>query len=331
MIAERLACFRPAPRLDRRAPCFDNRRVSRSDSPLPFRSGYVAIVGPPNAGKSTLVNSWLQQSLAPVSARPQTTIRALLGILSLPSAQIIFVDTPGIHQPLHRLGETMVRSAHSSLRDADVALVVFDASRLPGVEEDLCLQSLAGESAPALFALNKIDLVPAAVLPSRLMAYQRRIGERWLFPVSAVDGGGMPELLEKLLERLPPGPLYFDSDSLTDAFERDIAADLIRAACLELLRDEVPYQVAVRIDAYLEPDADHARIEATLLTERESHKAIVIGKGGQMIKRIGMLARQRIEQMSGRQVFLGLRVKSLPGWRSNDRLLAELGYRSQRS
>jgi len=208
---------------------------------------------------------------------------------------------------------------------------VFDASRLPGPEEDLCLQSLAGESAPALFALNKIDLVPAAVLPSRLMAYQRRIGERWLLPVSAVDGGGMPELLEMLLERLPPGPLYFDSDSLTDAYERDIAADLIRAACLELLRDEVPYQVAVRIDAYLEPDADHARIEATLLTERESHKAIVIGKGGQMIKRIGMLARQRIEQMSGRQVFLGLRVKSLPGWRSNDCLLAELGYRSQRS
>ncbi len=305
--------------------------MSPLDSSQPFRSGYVAIVGPPNAGKSTLVNGWLRQALAPVSARPQTTIRSLLGILTLPSAQIIFVDTPGIHQPLHRLGETMVGAARSSLREADVALIVFDASRPPGPEEDLSLKPLTGESTPVLFALNKIDLVPAAGLPARLMAYQRRIGDHWLFPVSATDGRGMPELLESVLERLPAGPLYFDSDSLTDAYERDIAADLIRAACLELLRDEVPYQVAVRIDAYLEPDPDHARIEATLLTEKESHKAIVIGKGGQMIKRIGTLARQRIEQMSDRQVYLGLRVKSLPGWRSNDHLLRELGYRSERS
>ena len=305
--------------------------MSPLDSSQPFRSGYVAIVGPPNAGKSTLVNAWLRQALAPVSPRPQTTIRSLLGILTLPSAQIIFVDTPGIHQPLHRLGETMVGAARSSLREADVALIVFDASRPPGPEEDLCLKPLADESTPVLFALNKIELVPAAGLPSRLMAYQRRIGDHWLFPVSATEGRGMPELLESVLERLPAGPLYFDSDSLTDAYERDIAADLIRAACLELLRDEVPYQVAVRIDAYLEPDPDHARIEATLLTEKESHKAIVIGKGGQMIKRIGTLARKRIEQMSDRQVYLGLRVKSLPGWRSNDRLLRELGYRSERS
>lgn len=305
--------------------------MSIPDSPPSFRSGYVAIVGPPNAGKSTLVNRWLQQSLAPVSPRPQTTIRALLGILTLPTAQIIFVDTPGIHQPLHRLGETMVSSARASLREADVALIVFDAARPPGPEEDLCLAALASDSAPVIFALNKIDQVSAAGLPSRLMAYQRRIGERWLFPVSATDGRGVSELLQAILERLPAGPMYFDSDSLTDAYERDLAADLIRAACLELLRDEVPYQIAVRIDDYLEPDPNHARIEATLLTEKESHKAIVIGKGGQMIKRIGTLARQRIELMSGRQVYLGLRVKTLPGWRGNDRLLSELGYRSEGS
>jgi GTP-binding protein Era len=297
---------------------------------VPFRSGYVAVVGPPNVGKSTLINRWLQQSLAPVSPRPQTTIRALRGILTLPSAQIIFVDTPGIHQPLHRLGETMVSSARSTLRDADLALVVFDATRPPGLEEDLCLQSLPGDSAPALFAVNKLDLLPEAALPSRLMAFQRRVGERWLYPVCAADGRGMPELLQMILENLPAGPMYFDPESLTDSYERDIAADLIRAACLELLRDEVPYQIAVRIDTYLEPDPDHARIEATLLTEKESHKPIVIGKGGQMIKQIGTLARQRIQQMSGRQVYLGLRVKTLPGWRSNERLLSELGYRSER-
>jgi GTP-binding protein Era len=304
--------------------------VSHPDNPPIFRSGYVAVVGPPNAGKSTLINHWLQHALAPVSPRPQTTIRSLLGILTLPSAQIIFVDTPGIHQPLHRLGETMVMAARSTLRDADLALVVFDASRPPGPEEDLSLASVGVGSDSALFALNKIDLVPAAALASRLTAWQRRIGQRWLIPVSAVDGRGMEELLERVLDNLPAGPRYFDAASLTDAFERDIAADLIRAACLELLRDEVPYQVAVRIDAYQEPDPDRARIEATLLTEKESHKAIVIGKGGQMIKQIGSLARQRIQQMSGRQVFLGLRVKTLPGWRSNDRLLAELGYRRDR-
>lgn len=304
--------------------------MTSSAAPPQFRSGYVALVGPPNAGKSTLVNSWLHQSLAPVSTRPQTTIRSLLGILTLPSAQVIFVDTPGMHQPLHRLGETMVGAARSSLRDADVALVVFDATRLPGAEEDLCLKALAGGSSPAFFALNKIELVATAALPSRLMAYQRAVGNGWLTPISAADGRGLAELLERIIEHLPVGPMYFDPDSLTDAYERDLAADLIRAACLELLRDEVPYQVAVRIDAYQEPDAEHARIEATLLTEKENHKAIVIGKGGQMIKRIGTLSRQRIEQMSGRHVYLALRVKSLPGWRSNDRLLAELGYRSER-
>ena len=304
--------------------------MSLHDSPPVFRSGYVAVVGPPNAGKSTLVNHWLQHSLAAVSPRPQTTIRSLLGILTLPSTQIIFIDTPGIHQPLHHLGETMVSAARSTLRDADLALVVFDASRPPGPEEDLSLTSPGVDSESALFALNKIDLVPVAALPSRLMAWQRRVGQRWLIPVSAADGRGMEELLGRVIERLPPGPMYFDAESLTDAYERDIAADLIRAACLELLRDEVPYQVAVRIDAYQEPDPDHARIEATLLTEKESHKAIVIGKGGQMIKQIGTLARQRIQQMSGRQVYLGLRVKTLPGWRSNDRLLSELGYRSER-
>ncbi|MCJ7512506.1 MAG: GTPase Era [Anaerolineales bacterium] len=303
--------------------------------PLPegsprFRSGYVAVVGPPNAGKSTLVNAWLQQSLAPVSPRPQTTIRTLLGILTLPSAQVIFVDTPGIHQPLHRLGESMVNAARSVLRDADLALVVFDASRSPGAEETLCLEALANEPAPPLFAVNKIDLVPAPALPERLMAYQRWVGAGWVFPVSAQVGTGIQALLEKILEHLPDGPMYFEEDSLTDSYERDIAADLIRAACLDLLREEVPYQIAVRIDAYQEPDPDHARIEATLLTEKESHKAIVIGKGGQMIKRIGTLARERIQQMSGRQVYLGLRVKTLPGWRSNDRLLSELGYRSDR-
>jgi GTP-binding protein Era len=165
------------------------------------------------------------------------------------------------------------------------------------------------------------------MVAARLMAYQRWAGAAWLFPVSASTGDGVDVVLRAVVERLPPGPRYYEEDTVTDAYERDIAADQIRAACLELLRDEVPYQVAVRIDAYHETDPDHARIEATLLAEKESQKAIVIGKGGQMIKEIGIAARRRIEQMSGRKVYLALRVKTMPGWRSNEHMLKSLGYR----
>jgi GTP-binding protein Era len=290
------------------------------------RSGFVAMIGPPNAGKSTLLNVLVGQTLAPVASRPQTTIRSLLGIVTLPRAQIIFVDTPGIHRPIHRLGEHMVMAAHGAFREADSVLAVFDTSRPLNPDDGLTAEMLLRAKQPCLTAANKIDLVAQDDLPPRLMALQELVGQRWLIPLSAQTGLGVPHLVDALIAVLPAGPPLFDADAVSMTYERDLAADMIRAACLEQLRDEVPYQTAVRIDSYRERQDGHASIDATLLVEKESQKAIVIGKGGQMIRAIGTDARSRIEQMTGHSVYLALHVKEMPGWRGHAAMLRELGY-----
>jgi GTP-binding protein Era len=295
--------------------------------PSDHRSGFVAVMGRPNVGKSTLVNAFLGQAVAAVSARPQTTHRRQMGILTLPSAQVVFVDTPGIHHPIHQLGEHMNKAALEVLRDSDLALVIFDVSAAPTSDDERVAASLRelDRRVPTVIALNKVDLVPPDVFQERFAAFEALAGDD-LLPVSATRGDNRQALLDRIVSLLPLGPRYFPEEEVTDVYEREIAADLIRAAAMQLLRNEVPYSIAVRIDDYKERDDRGAYISATLFVERESQKGIVIGKGGAMLREIGALARREIEAMSGRHVYLQTRVKTLAGWRDDPKMLKRLGY-----
>jgi GTP-binding protein Era len=283
-------------------------------------------------GKSTLVNALLGQKIAAVSPRPQTTRRRQMGILTMSepehNAQVIFIDTPGIHQPRHKLGELMNREAQETLEESDLALVVVDASQPPHPEDLQVMQFLGrmrGGKAQ-LLALNKIDLLEAQALEAHRVLFLEGLPQASPFEVSAINGQGLPELLKCIVSHLPEALPFFPEDQLTDLYEREIAADLIREAALIILRDEVPHGIAVRIDQFTERGEQGAYIEATLFVERESHKPIVIGENGQMIKRIGVSARQEIEKMSGRKVYLQLRVKVRKDWRDDEKTLKSFGF-----
>jgi len=299
-----------------------------------FRAGFAAVVGRPNVGKSTLINLLLKQKIAAVSPRAQTTRRKQLGILTLAKAQIIFVDTPGIHKPVHKLGEFMNQVALEALRDADLALWLVDGAVKPTSEDKHAAERLAEVYAsarlPLLAALNKIDQVLPEQRAARLDAYQELLPDAHFVMISASTGEGCDALLAALVERLPESPPLYEEDQVTDLYERDIAMDLIREAVLNNLKDEVPHAVAVRIDEYKDREEDAAYIAATLMVERESHKGIVIGKGGEMLKKIGTAARREIETLTGRKVFLELRVKVMENWRDNPTLLKQLGYRAEK-
>ncbi|HLC04377.1 MAG TPA: GTPase Era [Anaerolineales bacterium] len=301
--------------------------MSNWEVPPDHRSGFTAVVGRPNVGKSTLVNAFLGQAVAAVSQRPQTTRRRQMGILTLPNAQVIFVDTPGIHKPMHKLGEQMNKSALEVLRDSDVVLLIFDMSHPPTADDERVagLVRELDRRIPILTALNKVDLVSPDSIQKRFATFEMLAGGDPL-PVSATRGDNRQVLLDRLMSVLPLGPRYFPEGEITDTYEREIAADLIRAAAMQLLRNEVPYSIAVRIDDYRERDDHGAYITATLFVERESQKGIVIGKGGSMLREIGSLARREIEAMSGRHVYLQTRVKTLAGWRDDPKLLKRLGY-----
>ncbi len=292
------------------------------------RSGYIALVGRPNVGKSTLMNVLLGQKIAAVSPRPQTTRRRQLGILSLPHAQLVFMDTPGMHKPVHKLGEYMNQTAEDALKNADVILWLVDGSVAPTEEDQRIASRLKsfGKLPPVLLGLNKTDLLDTALLAERLAAYRELYPFEQNTAFSAVYGSGRDELLTLLITFLPPGEPLFDPDQITDLYEREIAAELIREAALLHLRDEIPHALAVRMDEFTERDEAGAYIHATLFVERENHKAIVIGKGGDMLKKIGSTARQEIEAMSGRRIYLELRVKVNPNWRNKPDALRWLGY-----
>jgi len=303
--------------------------VTNQQPPEGHRSGYVALAGKPNVGKSTLLNRLLQQGVMAVSSKPQTTRRRQIGILTLPQAQVVFLDTPGIHAPRHRLGKLMLDEAITALAEADLALAVFDVHAEPDAVDAQVVQAL-GMNTPNLVALNKIDLADPASLQEHWDAYQALLPEAEMLAVSALRGDNLAELVERIVSRLPVGPRYYSEGEVTDAFERDIAADLIRAAGMQLLRQEVPHTLAVHVDDYQERGDSGAFIGATLFVERESQKGIVIGKGGHMLRDIGTLARRQIEAMSGRKVYLELKVKVLPGWRDDERALHRLGYKEGR-
>lgn len=298
-----------------------------------YKAGFVALIGRPNVGKSTLLNAYLGQKIAAVSPKPQTTRRRQLGILTLENAQIIFMDTPGLHIPVHKLGEYMNRVAEETLEDADVLVWLVEAHRLPGEEDRLIAQRLRQlrHAPPLILALNKVDLVSSEDLPAQHAAYAELAPQavRTIL-LSATTGQGRDDLLQAILEFLPVHPPYYEPDQITDYYERDIAAELIREAALLHLRDEVPHAIAVRIDEYEERDENTAYIHATLFVEKESQKPIVIGKGGEMLKKIGTTARMEIEAMSGRKIFLDLHVKVNKNWRNQPEALRWLGYTLKR-
>jgi len=295
-----------------------------------FRSGFIAIIGRPNVGKSTLVNALLGQKIAAVSPKPQTTRKRQLGILTTENVQLVFVDTPGMHIPHHKLGRFLNQEAEEALEGVDVILWLVDVSVRP-TEEDGQIASLLGRAprrTPLVLAANKMDLVPAEALTPRLEAYQALLRkEAHVISISATQNQNLDQLLELLMSLSPFRPAEFDEEQVTDTYERDIAADLIREACLHKLREEVPHGVGVRVDEFTERENGMLYIAATVFVERESQKGIVIGEGGKMLKQIGSSARKEIEEMGGRPVFLELRVKVLKDWRNDENAMKRLGYR----
>jgi GTP-binding protein Era len=295
--------------------------------PPDHHSGFVAVVGKPNVGKSTLINALLGQKVSIVSPKPQTTRRNLLGILTADQYQIVFVDTPGIHKPLHQLGKVMVDTARSAIADADVVLWMMDASSPPD-EQDRAIAGLLPQSAdtPVVGALNKIDLVSPDALEARTAEYSAVWEFTATVAVSATRGDNRDKLLELLVALLPVGPRYFPEEQVTDADERFIAAELVREQVLEHLRQEVPHAVAVIIDDFRDRSEDLSYIAATIVVERDSQKQITIGKNGSMLKRIGSAARKEIEEALGRKVYLELWVKVIPRWRRDVQQLRRMGF-----
>jgi GTP-binding protein Era len=293
-----------------------------------FKAGFVAVLGKPNVGKSTLMNALLGQKVAAVSPKPQTTRRNQLGILTSDAAQIIFIDTPGVHEKRNKLGELMNAEAQFGLQDGDVLLFLVDASAPPGAEDHAVAERLSAREGrqPTLLVLNKMDLVAADQADLRRQQYRALLPEAELVEISALKQEGLEKLMAAMTERLPAGDPFYPADQVTDLWERQIAADLIREAALANLREEVPHGIAVRIDQFLERGEKGAKIEATLFVERESHKGIVVGEGGRMIKTIGQAARKEIEKMSERSVFLDLRVKVNEGWRDDEKEMERMGY-----
>lgn len=297
-----------------------------SDSEIPdFRSGYVALVGRPNAGKSTLFNACLGQHLSIVTSKPQTTRSRLLGILTRPRSQLIFLDTPGLLEPEYRLHETMERQIELAARQADLTLLLVDAAR-PDDRADLVRRFLSKARGPVMAALNKVDLLPPTQVEAALAATRAAFGlEEEMIPLSALRGDGVALLLDLLEARLPSGPLLYPEEMVAEQPERFFAAEFVRQAAFEQLEDEVPYAITVMIEEFREGSAK-TYIGATLYVERDSQKGIVIGQGGSRLRAIGTRARQEIERFLDAPVYLELWVKVRPDWRRKERDLKEFGY-----
>lgn len=309
-----------------------NELDSVFDDQLPpdHQSGVVAVVGRPNVGKSTLINRLIGQKIAVVSPKPQTTRRQQLGIYTDDKTQILFVDTPGLHAPQHKLGEYMVKAAETAFRDADVILLLMDLSEAPDDGDRYLaetVQRLRGKT-PVVLAVNKGDIaLNEAIKRARVEEYAALLPHERLLLISAQNGDNVDVLLDDLKSRMPMGPRYYPADQVSEVNMRFIAAEVVREKVMISTEDEIPYAVAVEIDSFRERSENLTYISAVIYVERDSQKGIVIGKNGEKIKQIGSLARAELSNILGTSVYLELNVKVAKNWRSDEDLMRRLGYR----
>lgn len=290
----------------------------------PFRSGFVAVIGRPNVGKSTLTNALVGEKIAIVSPRPQTTRQRIMGVMNTDGGQIVLLDTPGIHQPKNRLGEYMNKAVGEAMQGIDALVMMLDAADVRAVDHTIA-QQYADTKLPCFLVINKIDLThPQNLL--KIMDDFSDLPFRAIVPVSARRGDGLDELKAELMSAMPEGPQYFPADMMTDQPERVLCAELVREKTLLFLSEEVPHGIGVEIIKIHQPNDGFTEIHATIYCERESHKRIIIGKHGQMIQKIGSAARLEIESLLGTHVHLDLWVKVRPGWRDSMADLKTLGY-----
>ena len=293
----------------------------------PFKSGFVAIVGRPNVGKSTFMNYVLGQKIAIMSDKAQTTRNKIQGVYTKDDAQIVFLDTPGIHKPKHELGEFMVKSAYSALKEVDAVLFMVNVSEKRGPGDDFIIEKLKGIKTPIFLVLNKIDLVTPEVLLERVESYKDALDFAGVFPISVIQGNNVNELMEALINALPEGPQYYPADQITDHPEYFVVSELIREKILQLTQEEIPHSVAVTVDKMQKDEFDKVHVYANIIVERKSQKGIIIGKGGRLLKEIGTRARRDIQQLLGNKVYLELWVKVEKDWRKRKSNLQEYGYR----
>jgi len=293
-----------------------------------FRSGFVAIVGRPNAGKSTLVNRLVGQKIAIVTSKPQTTRNRIQGIVTKPQGQIVFIDTPGLHEADSALGRQMMQEVAAALEGIDVLLLMVDASSMHPHADDLLLQKANRFRGKTILALNKVDRLPRPKLLPLIESFSKAFEFSAIVPISALKGDGCDELLDEILKQLPQGEPYFPEDQVTDQPERFLAAEIIREKAIQLMYHEVPYALAVVVEKY-EENPKLLRIEAVMNVERDSQKKILIGHKGEMLKKIGTEARKELEGILGSKIYLGLFVKVAPDWRENPQKVRELDWRYQ--
>lgn len=291
------------------------------------KSGFVALIGRPNVGKSTLLNRIVGQKVAIMSNKAQTTRNKIQGVYTTPDEQIIFIDTPGIHKPKSRLGDFMVESAYSALHEVDAICFVVSADQGLGRGDELIIERLKKVDTPVFLVVNKIDKVHPNDLLPLIEEYNKQMHFQATIPVSATQGNNVDELLRTLTQTLPEGPQYYPDDQVTDHPEYFVVSELIREKVLELTREEVPHSVAVVVESMKRDDYDKVHIQASIIVERDSQKGIIIGKGGQMLKNIGTRARKDIERLLGNKVYLELWVKVQKNWRDKQMYLQDFGYR----
>jgi len=299
--------------------------INNSNNSKDFRSGFVAVVGRPNAGKSTLLNNLLEQKILIISDKPQTTRNKIRCILTEERGQIIFLDTPGIHKPHHRLGEYMVDSAKGSIKGADYIVYVVDVTARRGTGDEFVGEIIKNSGVPCILALNKIDLIDSRRLEKIKEDFSKLADFKDIIPISALNGDNTQRVLDQIFQELPLGPMYYPEDEVTDQPERFIAAELIREKVLLLTRDEVPHSTAVVIEEMTEKKT-LIKIRAVILVERESQKGIMIGKSGSLLKEVGRMAREDMEKLLNSKVFLELWVKVRKDWRNDKNILKEFGY-----
>ena len=289
-----------------------------------MKSGFVSIVGRPNSGKSTLLNHLVGEKVSIVSDKPQTTRHVVRGIVTRPEGQIVFLDTPGIHKPIHRMNERMMKSVRDAMGDVDLILLIVDASASFGRGDEFTLELLKPVATKKFLLLNKIDRVAKKNLLPLMDRYSKAGSFEEIIPISALTGENVDSLVGQILEHLPEGPMFYPADQISDQHERSIAAEMIREKLIVFTEEEMPYSTAVVIDRFEEDEKLH-RIFASIFVERESQKAIVIGKAGQKLKQIGTEARLELEAFFGRKIFLELHVKVRKHWRDDEGMLKSLG------